>query len=132
MTALSPTFFMPLPFHLSTTLNLNITFHLSLFCLFLFPSLTFSFPTTFNLNLTIRLSIHLSLFCLFIFTQSFINLLFSLFHYLHSFPSQKGCFSLPLSLSPSLSLSLSHTHTHKIIFGVLLLFFLIFLHLRLS
>ena len=61
-----------------TTLSLNITFHLSLFCLFIFPPLPFYLSTILNLNVTIHLPIHLPLFCLFIFTPSSINLLFSL------------------------------------------------------
>ena len=64
-----------------------------------FPLLPFHLPTTLNLNITIHLFLHLSLFCLFIFTSSYYKfvILFSILCII--FPHKKVYLSLSLSLS---------------------------------
>ena len=62
-------------------------------------TLLFYLPTTLYLNITLRLSLHLPFFfCPFLFTTFYYKFI-TLFHFLHTFPSQKKKGSLSLSLS---------------------------------
>ena len=95
---LFPTFFYPLPFHSSPYYPLPST----LTSLFISPlpfTLLFHLPTTLYLNITLRLSLHLPFFfCPFLFTTFYYKFI-TLFHFLHTFPSQKKKGSLSLALS---------------------------------
>ena len=63
-------------------------------------TLLFHLPTTLYLNITLRFSLHLPFFfCPFLFTTFYYKFI-TLFHFLHTFPSQK---KKRFSLSPSLN-----------------------------
>ena len=64
-----------------------------------FPLLPFHLPTTLNLNITIHLFLHLSLFCLFIFTSSYYKFVILSSILCIIFPHKKVYLSLSLSLT---------------------------------
>ena len=92
------------------------------------PSLTFHLSTTLYLNITIHLSFHLPLFCLFLFTTSYYKFVIISSIFWIVFPSKK-VISLSLSLSLSLWLLnvilLLHYKELKIVHKKILLFYYI-------
>ena len=120
-----------LPFHLPTTININITFFYPfiflLFWLFLSPSFYYKFANLFHSIhiLSHKKVITLSLFLVFFFSffGIFFKIVFASLLYIDKFPCS---LELYYSLSLSLSLSLSHTYIYIYIFFFCMDFFYLF------